>query len=149
MQFWRFSIHSQRASSRTSALLSEGWAVKSKVSRLLVCGKRAKMVSDLVPNASGRKEVLADIERGAVEPVIETLCEGVAALYNNHRIDDALTVETIRPSWRPRNGPILPRPRPPSRALANIVIGALAGDFAEPFRQSASSLRGSGSDRRP
>ena len=31
----RFSIHSQRASSSTSCLLSEGWAAKSKVSRLL------------------------------------------------------------------------------------------------------------------
>ena len=41
MQLWRFSIHSQRASSRTSGLLSDGWAAKSKVSRLLVWGNRA------------------------------------------------------------------------------------------------------------
>ncbi len=41
IQFWRLSIDSQRASSRTSALLSEVCAAKSKVSRLLVWGKRA------------------------------------------------------------------------------------------------------------
>jgi hypothetical protein len=58
-------------------------------------GNFCKMVSDLVPNASGRKDVLADIARGAVEPVIESLSERVAALYNNHRIDDAPTLETI------------------------------------------------------
>ena len=58
--------------------------------------KFCKMVSDLVPDASGRKGVLADIVRGAVEPVIKALSEGVAALYNNHRKDDALTMETIK-----------------------------------------------------
>jgi hypothetical protein len=31
MQFCRFSIHSPRASSSTSGLLSDGWAAKSKV----------------------------------------------------------------------------------------------------------------------
>jgi hypothetical protein len=41
MQFWRFSIHSQCASSRTSALLSDGWALKSNGLRLLDCGNRA------------------------------------------------------------------------------------------------------------
>src|SRR5438128_1283911 len=58
--------------------------------------KFCKMVSDLVPDASGRKGVLADIVRGAVEPVIKALSEGVAPLYNNHRKDDALTMETIK-----------------------------------------------------
>ena len=42
MQFCRFSIHSHRASSRTSGLLREGCAAKSKVSRLLICEKRAR-----------------------------------------------------------------------------------------------------------
>jgi hypothetical protein len=41
MWFWRFSIHSHYASSRTSALFSEGWALKSNVSGLLDCGNRA------------------------------------------------------------------------------------------------------------
>ena len=45
MRFWRFSIHSRRTSSRTSALLSEGWALKSIMSRLLVCGSRAQEVA--------------------------------------------------------------------------------------------------------
>jgi len=59
-------------------------------------GNFCKTVSDLLPTASGRKGVLADIAKGAVEPVIKTLSEGVAALYNNHRKDDALTIETIK-----------------------------------------------------
>jgi hypothetical protein len=37
MQFWRLPIHSQRASTRISALLSEGRVLKSNVSRLLIC----------------------------------------------------------------------------------------------------------------
>jgi hypothetical protein len=45
MRFWRFSIHSRRTSSRTSALLSEGWALKSIMSRLLVRGSRAQEVA--------------------------------------------------------------------------------------------------------
>ena len=32
----------------------------------------------------------------AVEPVIKALSEAVAALYNNHRKDDALTRQTIQ-----------------------------------------------------
>jgi hypothetical protein len=47
MQFSRLSIHSQRISSRTSALLRDGWAAKSKVSKLLVCGKRASLIRRL------------------------------------------------------------------------------------------------------
>jgi hypothetical protein len=59
-------------------------------------GKFCKMVSDLLPSTSGRKGVLADIAKGAIQPVIDALKEGVAALYNNHRKDDALTIETIK-----------------------------------------------------
>jgi hypothetical protein len=36
MQFWRFSIHSRRASFENRVLLSDGWTLKSNVSRLLV-----------------------------------------------------------------------------------------------------------------
>jgi len=53
-------------------------------------------VSDLLPQSSGSKGVLADIAKSAIEPVINSLSEGVAALYNNHRKDDALTIETIK-----------------------------------------------------
>ena len=58
--------------------------------------KFCQTVSDLLPSTAGRKGVLADIAKGAVEPLIKTLSEGVAALYNNHRKDDALTIETIK-----------------------------------------------------
>lgn len=59
-------------------------------------GNFCQTVSDLLPNASGQKGVVADIAKAAVEPVIKALSEGVAALYNNHRKDDALTIETIK-----------------------------------------------------
>lgn len=59
-------------------------------------GKFCKMVNDLLPSASGRKGVVANIAKGAIQPVINALSEGVAALYNNHRKDNALTIETIK-----------------------------------------------------
>jgi hypothetical protein len=59
-------------------------------------GKFCKMVSDLLPSTSGQKGILDDIVKGAVEPLIKALSEGVAALYNNHRKDNALTRETIK-----------------------------------------------------
>ena len=59
-------------------------------------GNFCKMVSDLLPNVAGRKGVVADIVKGAIQPAIDALSEGVAALYNNHRKDDALTIETIK-----------------------------------------------------
>jgi hypothetical protein len=59
-------------------------------------GKFCLTVSDLLPSTSGRKDVVADIAKAAVEPLIKALSEGVAALYNNHRKDDALTIETIK-----------------------------------------------------
>jgi len=55
-----------------------------------------KSVSDLVPNASGQKGLLDAMVKAAVEPVIKALSEAVAALYNNHRKDDALTRQTIQ-----------------------------------------------------
>jgi hypothetical protein len=53
-------------------------------------------VSDLLPSGSGRKGALTDIAKGAIEPVIKALSEAVATIYNNHRKDDALTIETIK-----------------------------------------------------
>jgi hypothetical protein len=58
-------------------------------------GKFCKTVSDLLPKSSGRKGVLADIAKGAVEPLIKALSEGVATIYNNYR-KDQLTRETIK-----------------------------------------------------
>jgi hypothetical protein len=40
--------------------------------------------------------VVTDIAKGAIEPVIKALSAGVAALYNNHRKDKALTRRTIQ-----------------------------------------------------
>jgi len=59
-------------------------------------GKFCQTVNDLLPSASGRKGAIVDIAKGAVEPLIKALSEGVAALYNNHRKDEALTRETIK-----------------------------------------------------
>jgi hypothetical protein len=59
-------------------------------------GKFCKTVNDLLPSSSGQKDVIADIVKDAIQPVIDALSEGVAALYNNHRKDDALTIETIK-----------------------------------------------------
>jgi hypothetical protein len=53
-------------------------------------------VNDLLPSSSGRKGVLTDIVTAAIEPVIKALAEAVATIYNNHRADDALTLETIK-----------------------------------------------------
>ena len=44
MRFSRRSMYSQRASSRTNVLLSEGMTLKSKLSRLLITGKRAALM---------------------------------------------------------------------------------------------------------
>lgn len=53
-------------------------------------------VSGLMPSSAGRKDWLTDVAKGAVEPVIQALSEAVAAIYNNHRKDDALITETIK-----------------------------------------------------
>jgi len=53
-------------------------------------------VADLLPNDSGRKGILEDIVKAALDPVINSLSAGVATLYNNHRKDDSLTIETIK-----------------------------------------------------
>jgi hypothetical protein len=55
-----------------------------------------KMVNDLLPSTSGGKDLVADIARAAVEPLIKALSEGVATIYNNYRKDQALTRETIK-----------------------------------------------------
>jgi hypothetical protein len=55
-----------------------------------------KSVGDLLPNTSGQKNVLVDIVKQAIEPVIKSLSDAVSALYNNHRQDDALTRKTIQ-----------------------------------------------------
>jgi hypothetical protein len=43
-------------------------------------GKFCETVGDLLPSTSGRKGVVADIAKAAIEPLIKALSEGVAAL---------------------------------------------------------------------
>jgi hypothetical protein len=53
-------------------------------------------VSDLVPNTAGQKNIVTDIGKVAVEPLLKSLSGGVSSLYNNYRTDDALTRKTIQ-----------------------------------------------------
>jgi hypothetical protein len=53
-------------------------------------------VSNLLPNAAGQKNVILDIAKVSIEPLLKMLSDGVSALYNNHRTDDALTRRTIQ-----------------------------------------------------
>src|SRR5258708_6687948 len=53
-------------------------------------------VSNLLPNTAGQKNVILDIAKVSVEPLLKMLSDGVSALYNNHRTDDALTRRTIQ-----------------------------------------------------
>lgn len=53
-------------------------------------------VGNLVPNTAGQKNIVTDIGKLAVEPLLKMLSDGVSALYNNHRTDDALTRRTIQ-----------------------------------------------------
>jgi hypothetical protein len=54
------------------------------------------MVSSLVPNAAGQKNVVTGIAKVAVEPLLKMLSDRVSDLYNNHRTEDALTRRTIQ-----------------------------------------------------
>jgi hypothetical protein len=53
-------------------------------------------VSKLLPSTVGQKNVVIDIAKVAIEPLLKMLSDGVSALYNNHRTDDALTRRTIQ-----------------------------------------------------
>jgi hypothetical protein len=53
-------------------------------------------VSNMLPNTAGQKNVLVGIATVAIEPLLRMLSDGVSALYNNHRSDDALTRRTIQ-----------------------------------------------------
>jgi hypothetical protein len=53
-------------------------------------------VSNVLPNTAGQKNVVIDIAKIAIEPLLKMLSDGVSALYNNHRTDDALTRRTIQ-----------------------------------------------------
>jgi hypothetical protein len=53
-------------------------------------------VTDLVPNTAGQKDIVRDIAKATIEPLLKMLSDGVSTLYNNHRTDDALTRRTIQ-----------------------------------------------------
>lgn len=56
-------------------------------------------VINLLPKAAGQteKDVMVDIAKMIpLEQLLKTLSDGVSALYNNHRSDDALTRRTIQ-----------------------------------------------------
>jgi hypothetical protein len=76
-----------------ASLASLQTKLSSGVSGLVAfCGT----VSNLLPNTAGQKNVVVDIAKVAVEPLLKMLSDGVSALYNNHRTDDALTRRTIQ-----------------------------------------------------
>jgi hypothetical protein len=53
-------------------------------------------VADLVPNTAGQKDMISDITKATILPLLKMLSDGVSTLYNNHRNDDALTRRTIQ-----------------------------------------------------
>ena len=53
-------------------------------------------VADLVPNTAGQKDIVSDIAKATIQPLLKMLSDGVSTLYNNYRTDDALTRGTIR-----------------------------------------------------
>ncbi|HKN31153.1 MAG TPA: hypothetical protein VJY34_26070 [Roseiarcus sp.] len=56
--------------------------------------KFCETVSDLLPAEAGQRGIIDDIVKAVV--AIDALKDGVAALYNNHRADSALTRATIK-----------------------------------------------------
>jgi hypothetical protein len=55
-----------------------------------------RTVSNLLPSTGGQKDVVTDIAKVTIGPLLAMLSDGVSALYNNHRTDDALTRRTIQ-----------------------------------------------------
>jgi hypothetical protein len=53
-------------------------------------------VSDFLPAEAGQRGIIDEMVKAAVDPAIDALKDGVAALYNNHRADSALTRATIK-----------------------------------------------------
>ena len=78
--------------------------LKSGVSGLLeFCG----MVNNLLPKTGGQKDIALDIAKMIpLEPLLKMLSDGVSALYNNHRSDDALTRKTIQSQLEAARWPV-------------------------------------------
>jgi hypothetical protein len=72
-------------------------SLQAKLTRSVTgLGEFCGTVADLLPKATGQKNVLTDIAKIAIRPLLKMLSDGVSALYNNHRADDALTRGTIK-----------------------------------------------------
>jgi len=95
---------------RTPASLSSLQAkLNSGVSSLHeFCGT----VSNLLPNTAGQKNVVVDIAKVAIEPLLKMLSDGVSTLYNNYRNDDALTRRTIQTQLEAARWPTFSEVRP-------------------------------------
>jgi hypothetical protein len=48
-----------------------------------------------IPQDPGRKGVIDEIAKAAIEPLVTAVSKGIAALYTDHRIDTDLTRKTI------------------------------------------------------
>jgi hypothetical protein len=65
------------------------------------------VVSNLLPKTAGQKDVLIDLAKMIpFETLLKMLSDGVSALYNNHRSDDALTRKTIQTQLEAARWPI-------------------------------------------
>jgi hypothetical protein len=53
-------------------------------------------VADLLPSTAGQKNIVTDIAKATIQPLLKMLSAAVSTLYNNHRNDDALTRRTIQ-----------------------------------------------------
>ena len=53
-------------------------------------------VADLVPNTAGQKDIISDIAKATILPLLNMLSGAVSTLYGDHRADDALTRRTIQ-----------------------------------------------------
>ncbi len=53
-------------------------------------------VNALLPDTAGQKKVIVEIVQAAIEPLIKALSDGISAIYNNYRQDNALIRKTIQ-----------------------------------------------------
>jgi len=79
--------------------------LNSSLSRLAdFCGS----VADMVPNTAGQKDIISDIVKDTIKPLLDMLSGAVSTLYNNHRNDDALTRRTIQTQLEAARWPAFP-----------------------------------------
>jgi len=84
--------------------------LSSSVSSLAEFGD---MVSKLLPDTTGQKEIdVVAIVKSAIEALTKPLLDGVSALYNNHRADDALTRGTIKTQLEAARWPVFSEVKP-------------------------------------